>query len=67
MTSRSTRNKVRFQAFSALADLKRAEIHLGQLSAFAGERPGYIEENLPQIIAGLHLLIDTLDKFNEGL
>jgi len=67
MATRSTRNKVRFQAFSALADMKRAETHLGQLAALAEERSDYIDTSLPPIMAGLHILIETLDKFNEGL
>ena len=67
MASRSTRNKVRFQAFSALADLRRAENHLVQLMALSEEKSVYINENLSIIVTGLNVLIETLDKFNEGL
>jgi len=67
MASRSTRNKVRFQGFSALADLKRAETHLTQLAGLADDRSDYIESNLPQIMAALSMVIATLDKFTEGL
>lgn len=67
MASRSTRNKVQFQAFSAHADLRRAENHLGQLAGIANDRSGYIDANLPEIMAALRFVMETLDKFNEGL
>uniref|UniRef100_A0A6M3LDH3 Uncharacterized protein n=1 Tax=viral metagenome TaxID=1070528 RepID=A0A6M3LDH3_9ZZZZ len=67
MASRSTRNKVRFQAVSALADLRRAEIHLTQLASLADERSDYINSSLPELIASLSFVIGALDKFQEGL
>lgn len=67
MTSRSSRNKVRYQVFSALADMKRAENHLLQLAGMANDQSKYIDDNLPQIIAALTFIIETLDKFSEGL
>lgn len=67
MTSRSTRNKVRFQARSAVDDLKRAQDHLTELAALADEASPYIDDNLGVIMLGLASVISTLDKFNEGL
>ena len=67
MTSRSTRNKIRFQAHSAVDDLKRAQNHLGQLAALCNETSPYIDDNLPVIMLALSSVIATLDKFNEGL
>ena len=67
MTARSTRNKIRFQAHSAAEDLKKAQDHLGELTALCADTSGYIDENLPVIMLGLSAVIDTLDKFNEGL
>ena len=67
MASRSTRNKVRFQAGSALEDLKRAEDHLAHLAAMGIGHSEYIDGALPEIIAALSFVIVTLDKFNEGL
>ena len=67
MTSRSTRNKIRFQARSALDDLRRAQDHLGELTALSADTSPYIDDNLPVIMLALSAVIDTLDKFNEGL
>lgn len=67
MAQRSTRNKVRFQAVSASEDLKRAEDHLGHLAAMGIGHSEYIDESLPEIITALYLVIQALDKFNEGL
>jgi len=67
VASRSTRNKVRFQGISAFADLRRAQTHLVQLAALADNRSDYINDHLPELIASLELLIDCVDKFNEGL
>ncbi len=67
MTSRSTRNKLRFQSVSAVVNLKKAQIHLVQLAALAGDTSPYINDNLPVIIVGLKCVIDTLEKFDEGL
>ena len=67
MTSGTTRSRVRWQVREADADLRRAEKHLTQLAALADDRSGYINDNLPQIIAGLHLIIETVESFYEGL
>ena len=67
MVSRSTRNKVRFQAFSAYRDLRKAENHLAQLAALGDERSTFINDNLPEIMTALRFVIEALDKFNEGL
>lgn len=67
MASRSTRNKIRFQAKSALDDCKRAQTHLVYVGALADERSDYINGHLPELIAALEFLIETVDKFNEGL
>jgi hypothetical protein len=67
MTARSTRNKIRFQGQEALSDLKRAQIHTTQLAALAADTSPYIDDNLPVIMLALSAVIDTLDKFNEGL
>jgi len=67
MTSRSTRNKVKFQGISAYADLKKAQNHLVQLAALADNRSPYISEDLPQIIAALEMVTEALDKFTQEL
>jgi len=67
MTSRTTRNKVRFQGISAYADLRKAENHLVQLAGIADNRSDYINQYLPEIIAGLSFIIEALDKFNDDL
>jgi hypothetical protein len=67
MTARSTRNKVRFQGRSSSEDLRRAQEHLTELAALAGECGGFIDEHLPVIMVALESVRLTLDKFNEGL
>ena len=67
MTSRSTRNKIRFQAHSAVTDLNAAQTHLTQLGALANDNSPYIDEHLPTIMVGLATVITVLDKFSEGL
>lgn len=67
MAQRSTRNKIRFQCESAFADLRAAQIHLVQMAALAGESSPYINETLPELIAAVEMVIETLDKFSEGL
>jgi hypothetical protein len=67
MASRSTRNKVRFSALSALDELKRAEDHLARVAAMGIGHSEYIDDALPEIIAALSFVIQTLDKFYEGL
>jgi hypothetical protein len=64
---KKTRDKVRYQAYEAERDLKSAMNHLAQLGGLAAERSDYISGNLPELVAALELLIETLEKFNEGL
>jgi len=67
MSSRSSRNKIRFQGKSALFDLKAAQTHLVQLGALADDRSPYIDDNLPTIMVTLESVITVLDQFTEGL
>lgn len=67
MTARSTRNKLRFQGFSALNDLRHAQDHLIGLAALADDQSPYINDNLPLIMTGLDTVQKALDKFYEGL
>jgi len=67
MASRSTRNKIRFQAHSAMDDLKAAQVHLTQLGALGDETSPYIDDNLPVIMVALESVRVVLDRFTEGL
>ncbi len=67
VASRSTRNKIRFQAKSARDDLRHAMDHMIELAALADDNSGYINETLPPIITTLELVIKTYDQFKEGL
>jgi len=67
MASRSTRNKIRFQAASAMDDLKAAQVHLTQLGALADDNSPYIDDNLPVIMVSLESVRIVLDQFTEGL
>jgi len=67
MAARSTRNKIRFQAKSAMEDLKASQVHLTQLGALANDQSPYIDNHLPTIMVGLESVRLVLDKFTEGL
>ncbi|GAI56428.1 unnamed protein product [marine sediment metagenome] len=67
MSSRSTRNKIRWQGTSALEDLKKAQVHFVQLAALADDRSDYINKHVPALVALLESLIHTVEEFNAGL
>ena len=67
MSSRSTRNKLRFQAHAALDDLRRAQDHLTGLAALTGDTSGYIDEYLPVIMVALESVRLSLDRFVDDL
>lgn len=67
MAQRSTRNKIKFQAVSAFADLKRAQDHLVEMAALADGGSPHIEKDLPLIVAAVEMVIDAVEKFSEGL
>lgn len=67
MSSRSTRNKVRFQSNSAQEDLDKAMWHLARLAALGNYKSNYINKHLPIVITGLDTVITLLNKFDEGL
>jgi len=67
MSFKKTRDRLKWQACHAIADLMRAENHLGQIAGIASDRSDYINESLPEIMAALRVVLDALRKFNEGL
>ena len=67
MAQRSTRNKVKFQAESAAADLNRAQTHFTQLAALADDNSDYINAHLPILMAGLDVVLGLIDSFREKL
>jgi len=67
MTARSTRNKLKFQGAAAYADLFNAQSHMVNLAAIADNRSDYISEYLPPLMAGVEMLIKSVQQFNEGL
>ena len=67
MASRSTRNKVRHQAVSALNDLLKAQEHLVNLYAIADGRSPDIEKYAPTITTTLELVIKATERFIEVL
>lgn len=67
MAQRSTRNKIRFQAISAYADLSHAQTHLTQIAALADERSDFIESWLPDMIATVDTVLTALDIVTEKL
>ena len=67
MARLNTRGKVRWQSAGALVNLRKAENHLLQIAGIADGRSDYINDNLPQIVTSLHFIIETMEKFDEGL
>jgi hypothetical protein len=67
MTTRTTRNKIRFQGKSALEDLRRAQEHLTGLAALADDNSPYINDNLPVIMLSIESVRVALSSFYEGL
>ena len=67
MVQRSTRNKIRFQAETALVNLRMGEKNLIQLAALAEDRSTIINEFLPVIVASLETVIVAVDSFTEKL
>lgn len=67
MAQRSTRNKIKWQATSAYADLKRAQDHLVELGALADGGSPHISRDLPIIVTAVEMVIDAVEKFAEAL
>lgn len=67
MAQRTTRNKIRFQATSAYADLRKAQTHLVQMAALAEHRSPPINDSAPEIIAALETIIQAVEALNERL
>ncbi|MBD3425705.1 MAG: hypothetical protein GF409_00580 [Candidatus Omnitrophica bacterium] len=67
MASRTTRNKIRFQAKSAFEDMVRVQDHLAGIAALADDRSPHIDNNLPQIILAQETVMQAFEKFMEGL
>lgn len=67
MNKRSTRNKIRFQLEAALEDIRKGQNHLGLIAALADDQSGYIDDNLPIIMAALETVIDAVDSFGDKL
>ncbi|KKM88409.1 hypothetical protein LCGC14_1259060 [marine sediment metagenome] len=67
MAKRSTRRKILDADEQAVFHLKAAQRQLVRIAAMADDQSGYIDNNLPPIIAAVEFIIDTLDKFSEKL
>jgi len=69
MGARSRRKAIREQGRSALIDLDRASDKLAKIGLIADSGTGskYIDDHLPDILAGLEMLKAAIRKFWEGL
>lgn len=67
MASRSTRNKIRYQAEKAINHVDIATENLAKMDAMANERSPFINDNLPPIIAMLELLKKTIEQLRERM
>jgi hypothetical protein len=63
MAPRSTRNKIKWQLKEGIHDLEKGEGHLTSIAALADDKSKFIDDNLPQIIAMLELVIQTVKAF----
>jgi len=67
MATKSTRAKLRAQGILAWENLNRAQNNLTGVAAIADGRHPQVEEHLPVIIASLELVMNAVERFNEGL
>lgn len=67
MARRTTRNKVRWQAKGAHESLVTAQSHMLSLAVLADGQSKYVDDHLPGLVAGLEALIQTWEKFSDGL
>ncbi len=67
MTSRTIRNKLRYQAVMIQKDLVKCQGHLQLIDELAEGRSNYINEQLPTLTFLLEEIIKTIRLFREGL
>lgn len=67
MAKRTTRSKMKWQAEAVHDDLHKAQVHMVQLAALADNRSDYVNDNLPDLVAGLEIMIRTWEQFREGI
>ena len=67
MASRSTRNKVRWQAKKILDNIDRIYGHLKYIDELAEHRSPYIDENIPKLVALFSGIEEIVKQFYEGL
>lgn len=67
MASRSTRNKVRWQAQKAIDHAEKILEHLKYLDELAEDRSDYICVALPVVVVGVTRLKESLEVFKDGL
>lgn len=67
MSTRSTRNKLRWQVGKVIEHLVKAQGHFQFLDEMAeGESP-YINDNIPLLVELIDEMIKTCNTFREGL
>jgi len=67
MASRSTRNKVRWQAKKILDNINRIYEHLKYIDELAQGQSEYINENLPRLVKLFDGVESIITQFYEGL
>ena len=67
MATRTTRNRIRWQSASALADLKKAQNHYAQMAGLADNRHPLLNDHLPVIMTTLDLVITSAEALDEAL
>jgi len=67
MACRSTRQKLKDQADSAIKAINNVTFHLYNLDKMADGRSDYITNNLPSIMTYVDMIEKMLDQFADGL
>jgi len=67
VTSRSIRNKLRWQAEKIESNLLKAQGHLQFIDDLAEGKSNYIDDNLPVLTIFLEEMIKTIRAFRQGL
>lgn len=67
MAGRSTRNKIRFQADKAVADIDNSLEHLAKIDAIQGQRSDFINRSLPEVVALLEAVKTMLGEWKTRL
>lgn len=67
MASRSTRNKLKWQADKAIANVVKIQDHLKYMDDLCQGKSAYINKHIPALVAAMEMVKLCLEKFRYGL